>query len=134
MQNKDDNKTFSYTYSAIEQEEVKRIRQKYQPQEESKMDTLRKLDASASKKATTYSIAVGISGALVMGIGMSLVMTDIGSAIGLTGMLCRVTGIMIGIIGIAGVCAAYPLYSNILKKEQKKIAPEILRLTEELMK
>lgn len=128
------NESFRFTYSAEEQEEVKKIRQKYQPQEEDKMTRLRKLDASVTQKATVVSLAIGIIGALVMGSGMSLVMTNLVVILGVQGNVGMVIGIIIGIVGIVLVCLAYPIYNNIVKKERKKIAPEILRLTEELMK
>ena len=80
------------------------------------------------------SIVLGTVGALVMGSGMSLIMTDLGVILGITGITSMVAGIMIGLPGILLVDAAYPVYSKVLKKEREKIAPEILRLTEELMK
>ena len=128
------NEGFNYTYSAKEQEEIKAIRKKYAASEETedKMTQLRRLDASVYSKASTAALAVGIVGALIMGIGMSLVMTDIGAVLGT--VLAMVIGIGIGVIGIVLVCLAYPIYNRTLKKEREKIAPEILRLTDELMK
>ncbi len=134
MEAKNEKEGFSYTYSATEQEEVKRIRQKYQPQEEDKLTKLRRLDASVNQKATTASLAIGIIGALIMGSGMSLAMTDLGEKLGLHGSMGMLLGIIIGLVGIVLVCCAYPVYNSIVKKERERIAPEILRLTEELMK
>lgn len=133
MENKE-KETFNYTYSAKEQDEIKAIRKKYaMPEEtEDKMAQLRSLDAAVTQKATTISLVFGIIGALIMGIGMSLIMTDIGKMLGTT--LALIVGISIGIIGIVLVCLAYPIYNRTLKKEREKIAPEILRLTDELMK
>ena len=125
---------FKYTYSASEQEEIKRIRQKYQPQEEDKMSRLRRLDEKVTQKATSVSLVVGIVGALVMGTGMSLVMTDLGAVLGMSDMISMVIGVITGLLGIVLVALAYPVYNNVLKKEREKVAPEILRLTEELMK
>ena len=96
------------------------------------MAQLRRLDASVYSKASAAALVVGIVGALIMGIGMSLVMTDIGAVLGT--VLAMVIGIGIGVIGIVLVCLAYPIYNRTLKKEREKIAPEILRLTDELMK
>jgi len=130
-------KEFSFTYSAKEQEELRKIRAKYQPQEaepEDKLEKLRRLDNSVTQKATAASLVVGILGALLLGSGMSLIMTDVGEILGLAGILCLVIGIMIGIVGIVMVCLAYPVYNRILKKERARIAPEVLRLTDELMK
>ncbi len=133
MENKE-KEIFNYTYSAKQQEEIKAIRKKYAAPEETedKMAQLRRLDASVYSKASTVALAVGIVGALIMGIGMSLVMIDIGAGLGT--VLAMVIGIGIGIIGIVLVCLAYPIYNRTLKKEREKIAPEILRLTDELMK
>ena len=130
----DNNEGFNYTYSAKEQEEIKAIRKKYAASEETedKMTQLRRLDASVYSKASAAALVVGMVGALIMGIGMSLVMTDIGAVLGT--FLAMVIGIGIGVIGIVLVCLAYPIYNRTLKKEREKIAPEILRLTDELMK
>ena len=129
-----ENKTFNYTYSAKEQEEIKAIRQKYASPEkaEDKMAQLRRLDAEVSEKATRASLTIGIIGTLLMGIGMSLVMTDIGEILGT--VLSMAVGIGVGIIGIVLACFAYPVYNRTLSKEREKIAPEILKLTDELMK
>ncbi len=128
------NETFNYTYSAEQQEEVEAIRKKYTedetPTEADKMEQLRRLDASVTNKATVWSLCVGIVFALVMGFGMSLVMTDLGVKLGITSYL--ILGIVIGIVGMLGVIAAYPLYQFVLKRERKKKAPQILKLAEEL--
>ena len=126
--------TFHYTYSAKEQAEIQNIRKKYAAPEkqENKMEQLRRLDASVHSKATTNALVIGILGALIMGLGMSIVMTDIGAPLGT--MLSLIVGIGIGVIGIVLLCFAYPVYNRTLKKEREKIAPEIMRLTDELMK
>lgn len=118
--------TFSYTYSAKQQEEIERIRKKYMPPQEDKMEQLRRLDRSVAQKGTTVSLIAGIIGTLLLGIGMCCAMVWAGSLF--------IPGIIIGLIGIAIVTAAYPLYQHIIKKEREKIAPEIIRLTNELMK
>ena len=125
---------FSFTYSAKEQEEVRKIRQKYQIKEEDKMQQLRRLDASVTQKATVVSLIIGIIGALIMGSGMSLIMTDLGAVFGLQGITGVIIGTLIGAIGIVLVCIAYPVFVKIVKKKREEVAPEILRLTDELMK
>ena len=125
------NDNFSYTYSAQQQKEVEAIRNKYLPKEEDKMDQLRKLHAIPTQKAQTVSLAVGIIGTLVLGTGMSLCMTELSGFLGGTAMLI---GIPVGIAGMVLVALAYPLYNRILKAERQKIAPEILRLSDELLK
>ena len=127
---------FRYTYSAKEQAEIKAIRKKYtsKEQREDPMTQLRRLDARVTQKATAYSLAVGVIGALILGLGMSLAMTDIGAILGMLENLALAVGIVVGIVGIALVCVAYPLYNHVVKKEREAIAPEILRLTDELLK
>ena len=128
MENK---KGFSFTYSASQQQEVEAIREKYLPKEEDKMAQLRKLHAIPTQKAQAASLAVGIIGALIMGTGMSLAMTEIGAALGGLAMLL---GIGVGIVGMVLVALAYPVYNRVLKNERQRIAPEILRLSDELLK
>ncbi|MBQ8404751.1 MAG: hypothetical protein IJX55_10095 [Clostridia bacterium] len=125
---------FRYTYSAKEQEELKKIREKYEPREEDKMERLRKLDASVGKKARAVALTLGIIGALVLGFGMSLAMSELGANLGLGSELAMLIGVIIGILGGAIACLAYPIYNAVLKSEREKIAPEILRLTDELIK
>lgn len=117
---------FNYTYSAKQQEEIKKIRKKYMAPEEDKMEQLRRLDRSAAQKGSIVSLIVGIIGALLLGVGMCCAMVWVG--------VWFVPGIVIGVAGIALICCAYPLYVRVTEKERKKIAPEILRLTEELLK
>ena len=134
MESRNSDKNFSYVYSAKEQDEIRRIRQKYQMKEEDGISKLRKMDAKVSQKATTISLIFGIVGTLIMGIGMSLVMTDLGSLFGLSHTMEMVLGVIIGLVGIIIVILAYPVYNKTLKKEREKIAPEIMKLTEELMR
>lgn len=130
----ENNETFKMTYSAQQQEEIQAIRKKYAAPAEDKMAQLRALDASVGKKATTVSLILGIVGALVLGVGMCFTMTDLGEILGTYRNMSMVIGIGIGIVGIVLVSIAYPVYHRILTKERARIAPEILRLTEELMK
>ena len=122
MENKE---KFSYTYSAIQHEEIKKIREKYLPKEADKMEQLRRMDYSVTKKATVTAITVGVTGALILGVGMCccLVWTEL-----------FILGIIVGVLGIGTVSAAYTLYNYVTKKEREKIAPEIIRLTDDLMK
>ena len=122
----DNNESFEYTYSAPEQEEIRRIREKYLPRDEreQKLERLRRLDASVTQKATVASIAMGTVSALVLGVGMCccLVWTDLFAL-----------GIVVGFVGILGIALASPLYKTVAKKERARVAPEILKLSEELM-
>ena len=118
--------TFHYTYSARQQSEIEQIRSKYLPPEENKMDQLRRLDRSATKKGTAVSIAMGVVGCLLLGVGMCCTMVWTGKLF--------IPGIIIGLAGLALVAAAYPVYSRITRKEREKIAPEILKITDELIR
>ena len=115
---------FEYTYSAPQQNEVQKIREKYLPKEVTKLDQLRAMDAGVTKRGTAVSLVHGILYSLILGLGMSCCMVWAGSLF--------LPGIVIGCIGLAGVAATYPIYNCIVKQDREKIAPEILRLTEEL--
>ena len=138
MENNQENNHFSYTYSAREQSEVRRIREKYAEdetrREETPLDTLRRLDGRVSKKAHAIALSLGVVGILILGFGMSLVMTELGSHLSLEQSQAMVIGIAVGLVGCIPVALAYPIYRLTLKRERKKIAPQILRLTDELMK
>lgn len=118
---------FTYTYSASRQEEVRRIREKYAPstQEEDKLERLRRLDRTATKPGTAAALTVGTAGTLTMGFGMCCTMV--------WSETLFIPGIVIGIVGIIGICAAYPLYLHMTKKRRNKLAPEIMRLADELL-
>ena len=113
---------------------AQKIRAQYMEKESTELDALRRLDASVTQTAQIVSLILGVIGTLILGFGMSLAMTDIAHTLGLHGNLAMVIGIVIGVVGgvLAGV--AYPVYNAIVKAKRKKIAPEIIRLTDELMK
>ena len=136
MENNNENKGFQYTYSAKEQAELKRIRDKYTaPTEvEDKMARLRRLDASVTNTAQAVALVFGVIGTLILGFGMSLVMTELAESLGISGDAAMVIGIIVGIVGGILASLAYPIYNAIVKAKRKKLAPEILRLTDELMK
>ena len=136
MENNNENKGFRYTYSAKEQAELKRIRDKYTlPTEtEDKMKRLRRLDASVTQTARVVALVFGIIGTLILGFGMSLFMTDLGEILGSHRDMEMVVGIIIGVVGGILASIAYPVYNAIVRSKRKKLAPEIIRLTDELMK
>ncbi|MBP3339390.1 MAG: hypothetical protein J6L69_08305 [Lachnospiraceae bacterium] len=117
---------FEYNYSATQQQEIENIRNKYLPKEENKMETLRKLDKSAEKPGMITSLAVGIIGTLLLGVGMCCTMVWSDSFF--------VLGIIVGIIGIGVASIAYPLYRKITRKQRAKVAEQILALSEEIAK
>lgn len=126
----DNNETFKITYSAQQQQEIQDIRNKYIPKEQDKMEQLRRLDGAVTGRATAVAVAVGIVGTLLLGLGMSLVMSEFGAFLG---SLAMPLGIAVGIVGIGILALAYPIYQRTLKKERQRVAPEILKLTDELM-
>ena len=118
--------SFSYSYSAKEQEEIKEIRAKYVPKEEDKLERLRRLDAGVTRKGTIAALTLGIAATLVLGFGMCCVLVWADRWF--------IPGVVIGILGIVGAVLAYPLYVHITKKERARVSGEILRLTQELLK
>lgn len=117
--------TFEYTYSAPQQSEVQKIREKYMPKEVSKLEQLRLLDQSVTKRGMAVSLVHGILYTLLLGLGMSCCMVWAGKLF--------LPGVVIGCVGLAGVVATYPIYNRVVKQDRERIAPEILRLSEELM-
>lgn len=113
---------------------AQKIRAQYMEKESTELDALRRLDASVTQTAQMVSLILGVIGTLILGFGMSLAMTDIAHTLGLHGNLAMVIGIVIGVVGGVLVGFAYPVYNAIVKAKCKKIAPEIIRLTYELMK
>ena len=134
--NKQEQNGFTYTYSAREQAELRRIREKYTAptEEEDKMARLRRLDASVTNTAQAVALALGVVGTLILGFGMSLCMTELGAILGSYQSLSMAIGIIVGVLGGILASLAYPLYHVIVKTRRKKLAPEIIRLTEELLK
>lgn len=121
-----DSDSFAFTYSAKQQEEVERIRSKYIPKEESKMEQLIRLDKQAERPGTIASIALGILGTLILGVGMCCTL------VWNSGMEIFIAGIVIGIIGMIMIGAAYPIYKKITEKERAKIAEQVIALSNEL--
>ena len=135
--NSKENKGFSYTYSASEQAEIKKIREKYSPKNEAetdKMERVRRLDNSVTAKAQAISLVFGVIGTLILGFGMSLIMSELSEIMGLSMGAALTLGIILGIIGGILASLAYPIFNFVLKRERKRVAPEIISLTEELMK
>ena len=121
-----DKESFVLTYSAKQQEEVERIRNKYIEKEEDKMAKLIRLDKQAERPGTIASIAVGVAGMLILGAGMCCTLVW-NSSMGIF-----IAGIVIGIIGMVISGVAYPIYQKITKNERDKIAEQIIALSNEL--
>ena len=111
---------------------VEKIRSQYTEAEHTELDELKVLDARVKRPANVFGYVYGSIGAIVMGAGMSLVMTDIGTKIGLTATL--VPGIAVGVAGLAMSCTTYPIYKKILNSRKKKYAGRIMELSDRIMK
>ena len=111
---------------------VEKIRSQYTEARHTELDALKALDARVRKPAHVFGYVYGTIGAIVMGAGMSLVMTDIGSVLGMAETM--VPGIAVGLVGLVMTCTAYPIYQKILNIRKKKYAPQILELSERAMK
>ena len=121
-----ENNTFSYNYSAVRNKEVESIRRKYMPHEESKLERLKKLDLRVKTAGTIEGLCLGIVGALVFGIGMCFFLDVFAGAAWLTALLM--------VLGAVIMIPAYPIYRRIARKTKTELTPEILRLSEEIMK
>lgn len=110
---------------------AQKIRSQYTENTHTELDELKALDVKVKKPANVFAYTYGSAGAVVMGAGMSLVMTDIGSMIGLESAM--IPGIAVGIAGLALVCSTYPIYKKILASRKRKYASRILELSEKIM-
>lgn len=122
----DKDNTFHYTYSAAQQKEIRQIRAKYDPQAMDKLEQLRRLDRRATRKARVFTALIALAGALLFGIGLccALVWKD-----------CMIwPGLPVGVAGIALIIAAFPLNKRLIRRQREKIAPQIMQLSDELLK
>ena len=110
---------------------VQKIRTQYTEKQHTELDELKALDAKVKKPANIFGYTYGSVSAIVMGAGMSLVMTDIGSVVGLASAM--VPGIAIGVVGMGMALTTYPIYKRILNSRKKKYAPEIMALREKIL-
>lgn len=111
---------------------VQKIRTQYTEKQHTELDELKALDAKVKKPANVIAYIFGSVSAIVMGAGMSLVMTDIGSVIGLDDAM--LPGILVGIVGMGLALSTYPIYKKMLNARKKKYAPKIMELSERIMK
>ena len=110
---------------------AQKIRAQYMEKIPSELDTLRALDAKVKRPANVFAYTFGSISAVIMGAGMSLVMTDIGAVIGITSAL--VPGILVGVVGLGMALLTYPIYKSILNSRKKKYGAEILALSDKIM-
>ena len=115
---------FSYTYSTAFNQEILNIRKKYLPKEESKLEELKRLDGLVQASGVTESLCAGIGGCMIFGLGLCLAMEVIGNMVWL--------GILLGLAGMAGMLAAFPVYRKVFNKAKMRYSPRILELAAEL--
>ena len=110
---------------------VQKIRTQYTEVKHSELDELKALDSKVKKPANVFAYTYGSVSAIVMGAGMSLVMTDIGTMIGMASAM--VPGIAIGLVGMGMALSTYPIYKNMLQQRRARYAPQILALSDRIM-
>ena len=110
---------------------VQKIRTQYTEKEHSKLDALKELDTKVKRPANIFAYIFGSIGGVVMGSGMSLIMSDIGNILGMKNVM--VPGIVIGIIGMLMTVLNYPIYKGFLDSRKKKYAGRILELSKKIM-
>ncbi len=111
---------------------VEKIRSQYTETQHTDLDALKALDKKVKKLANVFGYVYGSIGTVIMGAGMSLVMTDIGTILGMTETL--VPGIAVGLVGMVMALTTYPIYKKILNSRKKKYAHQIMELSDRIMK
>jgi hypothetical protein len=111
---------------------VQKIRTQYTEKEHTGFDELKKLDLKVKRPANVFAYIFGSISAMIMGSGMSLIMTDIGEAVGIADPM--IPGIVIGIAGMLMAIINYPIYKGILGSRRKKYADKIIALSDKIMK
>ena len=111
---------------------VQKIRTQYTEKEHTALDELKALDTKVKRPASVFAYIFGSISAIIMGSGMSLVMTDIAKTVGIQNPM--VYGIIIGIVGILMAIINYPIYVRILGKRRKKYADKIIALSDKIAK
>lgn len=111
---------------------VQKIRSQYTEKESTELDALRELDAKVKRPANVFAYVFGSISTIIMGAGMSLVMTDIGTRVGLSDSM--LPGIIIGIAGMFMAIINYPIYKGIIGARRRKFADKIIAISDKIMK
>ena len=109
---------------------AQKIRTQYMKKTPSELDALRELDSKVKRPANVFAYTYGSISAIIMGAGMSLVMTDIGATIGIASAM--IPGIVIGVVGLGMTLLTYPMYKGILNSRKKKYGAEILKISDKI--
>ncbi|MBQ8407524.1 MAG: hypothetical protein IJY39_01530 [Clostridia bacterium] len=121
----ENNNVFVYRYSAAQNQEIQKIRDKYLPREESKAERLKRLDRRVQSAGFIEALSIGVIGCLIFGIGICFGLNVLNGADWLAVLLCSV--------GAAVMIPAYPTYRRISRKTRERLIPEILRLSDEII-
>lgn len=110
---------------------VQKIRTQYTEKEITELDTLKELDRKVKKPANVFAGVWGTLSAIIMGSGMSLIMTDIAATLGISNSM--VIGIAVGVAGLVMSLLTYPMYKGILNSRRQKYADKIIELSDKIM-
>ena len=110
---------------------AQKIRTQYMEKESTELDELRELDARVKRPANVFAYVFGTVSAIIMGAGMSLVMTDIAEMVNIEDPMLY--GIIIGVVGMLMALVNYPIYKGILGSRKKKYGEKILALSDKIM-
>lgn len=111
---------------------VQKIRTQYTEKEHTQLDELMALDSTVRRPAVIFAYVFGVLGAMIMGVGMSLVMTELGETLGLSSSLP--IGVVIGVVGLLMVLVNYPIYKRILSSRRRQYADRIIAVSDKIMK
>lgn len=111
---------------------VQKIRTQYTEKEHTQLDELKALDSMVRRPAVIFAYVFGVLGAMIMGVGMSLVMTELGEPLGLSSSLP--VGVVVGVIGLLMVLVNYPIYKHILSSRRRQYADRIIAVSDKIMK
>ncbi len=111
---------------------IQKIRTQYTEKNATELDELRQLDTKVKRPANVFAYTFGVVSSLIMGGGMSMVMTDIGTTLGVADPM--VPGIVIGVVGLAMALINYPMYKGILSSRKKKYAEQIIQLSDKILR
>ena len=109
----------TYRYTADEQREINELRNRYTSDNpDDQLSAMRRIDHDVTRRATAMAVGFGLAGTLVMGLGLAMVLS----------FNWMIPGMILGCCGIAVMAAMPAAYERLLKRERKKVAPQIVEL------
>lgn len=110
---------------------VEKIRTQYIEKEATELDELRRLDAKVRRPVNIFSYVFGSISAIIMGAGMSLVMTELGTTLGMESTM--IPGIILGVIGMILALINYPMHKKLMSSRKNRYSKEIFALSDKIM-